>query len=139
MAESDLSLTNTAESGLTAGQVQERRSKGLGNPPQPPTGRTYWQIIRENVFTFINIILFGLGIALVLVGRPKDALVSILVISLNILVSVIQEIRAKRKLDQIALLTRPKAAVVRDGKPEAVTPEELVVGDVLKIGPGDQI
>ena len=74
-----------------------------------------------------------------LVGRPSDAIISLGVISANVLVSVVQEIRAKRTLDRIAVLTRPTAQVVRDGIPRNVPPEELVVGDVLQVGPGDQI
>lgn len=128
-----------AARGLTKDAVHDARAKGLGNPPPPSTSRTYVQIVRENVFTFINGVIFFLGFALLLVGRPMDALVSVGIISLNILVSVIQEIRAKRTLDKIALLTRPKASVVRDGEMRQVVPEELVVGDVLYVAPGDQI
>lgn len=125
--------------GLSENEVKEKRAQGLGNPPPPPTGRTYAQILRENVFTFINGVIFFLGIALLLVGRPADAVISVGIISLNILVSVVQEIRAKRTLDRIALLTRPKATVMRDGESKQVAPEELVVGDVLYVAPGDQI
>jgi cation-transporting P-type ATPase E len=125
--------------GLTESEVQQKRAEGLGNPPPPPTSRTYVQIVRENVFTFINGVIFFLGTALFLVGRPSDAIVSVGIISLNILVSVVQEIRAKRTLDAIALLTRPKATVIREGQPNQVAPEELVVGDVLYVAPGDQI
>lgn len=125
--------------GLTEQEVADRRAQGQGNTVPPPTGRTYGQIIRENIFTFINIVIFALALGLVLVGRAGDALVSLGVISLNILVSVVQEIRAKRTLDRIALLTRPSATVIRDGREKTVLPEELVVGDVLKVGPGDQI
>lgn len=136
--------TTTASStvsirGLSEPEVSERRAKGLGNSTLPPTGRTYTQIVRENVFTFINIVIFVLAVALVLVGRASDAMVSVGVISLNIAVSVVQEIRAKRMLDQITLLTRPTATVIRSGQARSVPPEELVVGDVLKVGPGDQI
>jgi cation-transporting P-type ATPase E len=131
--------TNTSLSGLTEAEVAQRRSQGLGNKVPPPTGRTYAQIFRENIFTFINMVIFVLGAALVLVGRPSDALISLGVISANVLVSVVQEIRAKRTLDRIAVLTRPTALVVRDAVPHNVSPEELVVGDVLQVNPGDQI
>lgn len=129
----------TARSGLTAAEVARRRAAGQGNPPARPTTRSYFQILRENVFTFVNNVLFGLGIALVLVGRPLDALVSVGVVVLNTLVSVVQEVRAKRTLDRIALLTRAKAAVVRDGQRVEVTPEELVLGDLLQLALGDQV
>lgn len=133
-----LQIPDTAR-GLSESEVLQKRAQGLGNPAPPPTSRTYAQIFRENIFTFINGVIFFLGVALLLVGRPVDALLSVGIISLNILVSVVQEIRAKRTLDKIALLTRPKATVIRDGAPSQVVPEELVVGDVLYVAPGDQI
>src|SRR4029077_19786832 len=77
-------LPPTPEEGLDDAEVARRRAAGLGNEPPPPTTRTYAQILRENVFTFVNNILFALGIALVLVGRPFDALVSLTVISTNV-------------------------------------------------------
>ena len=132
-------LPATPSTGLTADEVARRRASGLGNAALPPTSRTYLQIIRENVFTFINNILIALAIALVLVARPVDALVSLLVISTNVVVGVVQEVRAKRTLDRIALLTRPTASVVRDGQASPVTPEELVVGDLIEIAAGDQV
>src|SRR5262245_47503240 len=116
--------TTTPPAGLTSAQVAERRALGLGNSPPPATSRTYREIITENVFTFVNNVLFVLGIALVLVGRPVDALVSLGVISTNIIVGIVQEVRAKRTLDRIALLTRPSAHVVRDGEVADILPEE---------------
>ena len=125
--------------GLTAAEVVDRRARGLGNDAQISTTRSYIQIVRENVFTFVNNVLFGLGVALVLLGRVSDAAVSVLVVLFNVLVSVAQEIRAKRALDRIVLLTRPKATVIRDGQPQEIDPAEIVVGDVVRVGPGDQI
>jgi cation-transporting ATPase E len=139
MADSVSSQPIDPTRGLSEQDVIQRRTQGLGNVLPPPTGRTYAQIIRENIFTFINVVIFALAVGLVLVGRAGDAVVSLAVISLNILVSVVQEIRAKRTLDQIALLTRPTATAIRDGAARSVPPDELVVGDVLKVGPGDQI
>src|SRR5207344_2396471 len=86
-------LPPTTDAGLDDAEVARRRAAGLGNAPPPPTTRTYAQILRENVFTFVNNILFALGIALVLVGRPFDALVSLTVISTNVIVGIVQEIR----------------------------------------------
>ena len=129
----------TSLNGLTSSEVQERRSRGLGNTARIKTSRSYFQIFLENTFTFINNVLFILGITLVLLGRASDALVSVGIITINILVSVVQEIRAKVTLDRIALLTRPTAIVVRDGQEQTIDPSEIVVGDLLKIGPGDQV
>ena len=125
--------------GLTEIEVVSRRAAGLNNTPPLPTTRTYVQIVRENVFTFINNVLFLLGIALAAVGRPFDAVVSLAVISTNIIVSVVQETRAKRMLDAVALLHRPTATVVRDGTEHELAPEQLVVGDLLIVDAGDQV
>jgi cation transport ATPase len=66
-------------------------------------------------------------------------LISIGVISFNLIISLIQEVRAKQTLDRITLLTRPKAVVLRDGREQPIAPEALVVGDILVMHPGDQI
>jgi len=138
-AAADAIVAATPATGLTEAEAATRRAGGHGNSAPPATSRTYLQIVRENVFTFINNVIFVLGVLLIAVGRPLDALVSIGVIGTNILVSVIQEVRAKRTLDRIALLTRPTAALVRDGAERAAQPEELVVGDLLRVGAGDQV
>ncbi|HEX6061564.1 MAG TPA: HAD-IC family P-type ATPase [Candidatus Limnocylindria bacterium] len=125
--------------GLTEVEAVRRRARGLGNRLPPATGRTYRQIVRENVLTFINGVIFLLCVALLALGQWSDALVSIAVIGVNVLVGVVQEIRAKRVLDRIAVLARPKAAVLRDGSERQIDPAEIVVGDVLVIRPGDQV
>src|SRR2546421_13077560 len=125
--------------GLKESEVAARRSQGLTNALPVKTSRTYVQIIGENVFTPINDILFVLGLALGLLGQVSDAVVSVSVVLLNVMVSVIQEVRAKRMLDQIALLNRPTTMVIRDGQQRTIVPEEVVVGDVLQVRPGDQI
>ncbi len=132
-------LSSTPDGGLDDAEVQRRRAAGHGNAPPPPTTRTYVQILRENIFTFVNNILFALGIALVAVGRPFDALVSLAVISTNVIVGIVQEIRAKRTLDRVALLTRPTATVVRAGEAMELRPEDLVLGDLVAVKAGDQI
>ncbi len=124
---------------LTDAEAEARRAAGQGNSPPPPSGRTYWQIIRENVFTFINNAIFLLGIGLILVGRPLDAVISVGIILTNVVVSVIQEVRAKRMLDQISLLTRPTSTVLRQSGERVILPEELVIGDAVKVSPGDQV
>jgi cation-transporting P-type ATPase E len=125
--------------GLSEQEVLARRAAGQGNDAPLHTSRSYAQILRENVFTFINYVLFGLGTALILMGRVSDALVSVGVVLANTLVGVVQEVRAKRTLDRIAILTRPQALVVREGQERTIDPSEIVVGDILRIGPGDQV
>jgi cation-transporting ATPase E len=125
--------------GLSEAEVLARRARGQGNDARLHSSRSYVQIMRENVFTFVNNVLFGLGIALALLGRVSDALVSVGVVMLNTIVSLVQEVRAKRVLDHIALLTRPKATVIREGQERLIDPGEIVLGDVLVVRPGDQV
>ncbi len=125
--------------GLSDAEAARRRAAGQGNDVQVHAGRTYKQIVRANVFNFINNLYFGLGVLLVALGRYLDAVVAVGVIMANTLVSLFQEIRAKRTIDRIAILTRPKATVVRDGAEREVDPAEIVVGDLLRLHPGDQI
>src|SRR6266851_1208456 len=99
--------------GLSPDEVLARRARGLGNDVELVSSRSYRQIFSENVFTFINCVLFSLGLALVALGRISDALVSVGVVGVNVVVSVVQEVRAKRTLDCVALLTQPRATVLR--------------------------
>jgi cation-transporting P-type ATPase E len=119
--------------------VAARKARGEVNAPPPPPGRTYRQIILGNVFSFINNVFYVLCLLLVLLGRPFDAILPLAVVLANVAVSVFQEVRAKRKLDEIALLTRPTAKVIREGREQDVDPGEIVLGDLLMAGPGDQI
>lgn len=125
--------------GLSEGEVIARRERGQGNTVQFRTGRTYFQIIRKNLFTFINTVLFSIGIVLILLGQMGDAVVTAGLVLMNVVVGVYQESRAKYKLDQISLLTRPKATVVREGHETEIDPSLVVVGDILIARPGDQI
>ena len=126
-------------SGLSADEVAARKARGEVNVSPPSPGRSYRQIIFGNVFSFINNVFYVLCLLLVLLGRPFDAILPLVVVLANAGVSVFQEVRAKRKLDQIALLTRPTAKVIRDGREQSVDPGEIVRGDLLMVGPGDQI
>jgi cation-transporting ATPase E len=119
--------------------VAARKARGEVNVPPPSPGRSYRQIILENIFSFINNVFYALCLLLVLLGRPFDAILPLVAVLANVGVSVFQEVRAKRKLDEIALLTRPTAKVVRDGREQSIDPGEIVRGDLLMVGPGDQI
>ncbi|MBP1468507.1 HAD-IC family P-type ATPase [Candidatus Chloroploca sp. M-50] len=125
--------------GLTTQEVQQRIANGQVNKVTGIATRSYGQILRENVFTFINNMLFGLGLILLLLGRPFDALISAGVVFINAMVSSIQELQAKRQLDQIALLNLPRAIVLRDGQEQQLAPDDVVLGDILRVDAGDQI
>ena len=125
--------------GLSDREAASRRAAGQGNDLSLQTGRTYWDILRDNLFTFINGVYFFLSLVLIALGRASDVLVLASVVLLNVVINVIQEIRAKKKLDKIALITRPKASVIRSAQERSIDPAEIVVGDLLVVRPGDQV
>ena len=125
--------------GLTESEAQARRHQGLGNDTAGGPSRSYWDIAQANLFTLFNNILFILGVALVSLGRYSDALTSVGLGLINAMISTVQEIRAKRQLDQIALVNSPKTTVVREGQEKVIAPEGLVKGDVVRVSAGDQI
>lgn len=137
----DVASTSTLNplTGLTDQEAAKRRASGQGNDLPLQTSRTYRDILRDNLFTFINMVLFFISIILIVLGRIDDVGVIAFVISTNAIVNIYQEIRAKRKLDNIALVTRPKVTIVRQGQEKVVDPNEIVVGDLLVVRPGDQI
>ncbi len=125
--------------GLSETEVAARRAAGQTNKVDLPTSRTYLEILRENVFTFINGVFFIIAIVLVVLKMPQDALTVSLIIVGSSSVNLFQEIQAKRKLDKIALLTRPKITALRAGQRQHLAPDEIVLGDVLWVEAGDQI
>ena len=125
--------------GLSSEEAAERLRRGEGNRAVSATSRSYGRILRTNVFNLYNTILFIIGAALLVLGRYSDAFISVAIGLLNAVISAVQEIRAKRQLDQLQLLGRTAVLVVRDGREVEVLPEEVVRGDVLRVRPGDQL
>jgi cation-transporting P-type ATPase E len=125
--------------GLTSAEADLRRRRGEGNAAAKRASRTYAQILRTNVFSFYNSILFVIGIVLLSLGRYNDALISVGLGLINAVLSSIQELRAKRKLDQLQLLDQTTVMVVRDGQDVPVAPEHVVLGDVVHVRTGDQV
>ncbi len=124
--------------GLTAAEVEQRRRDGLGNDVPATSSRTFGQILRANLFTRFNFLLGGLLAVILVVGPLNDALFGFVLVA-NVLIGVIQELRAKRTLDRLAILSAPKARVVRDGHEQEVPVGEVVLDDVLEVRPGDQV
>ncbi|GAA1611454.1 HAD-IC family P-type ATPase [Actinoplanes couchii] len=125
--------------GLTTAEADTRRRRGEGNTAVRGGGRTYPEILRTNVFSFFNLILFVIGAALLTLGRYSDALVSVGLGLINAVISAAQEIRAKHKLTRLQLLDRAGVLVLRDGREVELTPDQVVRGDVLRVRPGDQL
>ena len=115
-----------------------RRLAERGPTPRASTSRSYASIVRANVFTVFNLILAVAGGLTLAFGQWQDALFLGVLVG-NAGIGTVQEIRAKRALDRLTALVAPHATVVRDGTARQVQIEQVVVGDLVQIGPGDQV
>ena len=130
-------VSESVGSGLSEAEAAARRA-ARGPVREHRTNRSYASIVRANVFTVFNLILAVAGAATLAFGEWQDALfLGVLVANAGI--GTVQEVRAKRALDQLSALVAPQATVIRDSDARVVAVEELVVGDLVRIGPGDQI
>lgn len=133
-----ISVQEPAATGLTAAQVEQRRRDGRTNDVPARASRSVRDIVRANVFTRINAILGVLFLLVMSTGSIIDGMFGLLIVA-NSAVGIIQEIRAKRTLDQLAIVSQAKPTVRRDGVAEQVAPGEVVLDDLIELGPGDQI
>ncbi|MFC9999190.1 HAD-IC family P-type ATPase [Nocardia sp. NPDC127526] len=137
-----MSITATHESlpatGLTSAEVEQRRRDGLTNDVPERASRSVRDIVRANVFTRINAILGVLFILVMATGSVIDGMFGLLIIA-NSAIGIIQEVRAKKTLDQLAIVGQAKPVVRRDGQAAEVAPQEVVLDDIIELGPGDQI
>ncbi len=124
--------------GLDAQQVVERHAAGLGNKIPNDSSRTLGQILRANLLTLFNIVLGICLVVVLIVGSWRDALFGFIVIA-NVAIGVIQEYRAKRTLDRLAVLNAPRARAVRAGEISEIPVAEVVYDDVLVLRTGDQV
>lgn len=126
------------ENGLTADEVAQRVANGQTNDVPDRASRSVKDIVRGNVFTRINAILGVLLIIVLSTGSIIDGMFGLLIIA-NSGIGIIQEIRAKRTLDQLAIVSQAKPVVRRDGTAAPVAPKDVVLDDIIELGPGDQI
>ena len=126
------------DQGLTSAQAAERAAAGYANTPVEAPTKTEKQIIRENVFTFFNLIFVVLAVCLALVGDFRDMLFLLIAIA-NTLIGIVQEIRSKHTIDKLTLLSAPKATAVRDGRAVSLPVAKLVRDDVVIFSAGSQI
>ena len=107
--------------------------------PSPRPRRTRKQTIKENVFTIFNLSLVGLGFTQLLLGLPPDALIGIGTIALNTALNIGQETLTRMRMKEVEEATRLQATVIREGKVCSIDPNEVVQGDILVVGPGDDL
>ena len=124
--------------GLTKEQVEKRISDHLVNFNTNVKTKSTKQIIRENAITLFNIINVILACAIIFVGSYKN-LGFILIIVINTVISTFQELHSKKVIDQLSVISEAKVKVLRDGKEEEITLEEIVLDDLILLGMGNQI
>ena len=128
---------HTGSDGLS-GEEAARRLRDRGPARRRRSSRSYASIVRANVLTVFNAILAGFGALTLAFGDWRDALFLGVIVA-NSGIGITQEVRAKRALDRLSLLVAPHARVNRDGLVRTVGVEELVVGDVALLEPGEQV
>ena len=133
MEEKDAVLT-----GLSADEVRERIEAGQVNTASTVKTKSIKRIFYDNIFTMFNLINVLLFAALMLVGSYKN-LLFIGVVVTNTIIGIVQEIRSKRSVDALTILTQAKVRVLRDGAETELMKEALVIDDVIILSRGAQV
>lgn len=128
----------TPPSGLTDAEVAERVAAGRTNAVRTRTSRTLGEIVRANVFTVFNGLLLSLFVIVMATGRWQNGLFGGVVVA-NAAIGIVQELRAKRTLDRLAVLNVPRARVVRGGVVQDLDVGAVVADDLLELRAGDQV
>jgi cation-transporting P-type ATPase E len=124
--------------GLSAAQVAERVAAGRVNEVPDHSSRSLGAIVRANVLTWFNGLIFTLFIIMLIVGPIQDALFGFVII-FNALIGIVQELRAKHTLDSLAIVGEARPRVRRDGAEVEVPATAIVLDDLVLLGPGDKI
>lgn len=129
---------NSEFNGLTVAEVNARIEAGKINIADDSSDRTTGKIIRDNLLTYFNLIFLVITVLLCIAGAFRDLTFLPIIIG-NILIGIVQELRAKKTLDKMKILNAGHAVVIRDGKRQRVTAEELVIDDLVWLSSGDAI
>ncbi len=124
--------------GLTKREVADRVGKGLSNDLPSNSGKSVGDILRSNIFTRINAILGVLLVIVALTGSWMNCAFGLLIIA-NSIIGIIQELRAKKTLDKLAVVADTKPMVRRAEATRRIDKTAVVVDDIIEVGPGDQI
>lgn len=127
-----------ALAGLTAQQVAERVERGQVNEAPSANARSLGDIIRKNTFTWFNALIGSLWVVMLIVAPIQDSLFGFVIVA-NTLIGIIQEYRAARTLEKLAVIGEAKPVVRRDGRDVEVRPSEIVMDDLIVLSMGDQL
>ena len=136
MSNGPASPTTSPEQGLSSGEAAARLRK-LGPPPES-SSRSTASIVAGNVFTLFNAIIGAFFVLDLALGLYADSIFGLIAV-INSYIGIRQELKAKKTLDELAVLVAPRADVVRDGAVVELLGDEIVPGDVVQVGPGDQL
>lgn len=137
MSESQ-TMPDIAETGLTSAQVADLKANGQSNAVKSSTSRSLADIVRANVFTLFNGIIFAAMILVLVTGSWKDAVFGFVII-INTGIGIVTELKAKRTLDKLSILVASDYLVRRDGADVQVPHNEIVLGDIMWIRAGEQV
>ena len=126
------------KTGLTLDQVEDRKNKGLTNFTPNTNVKTYKSIFVENICTFFNMLCFAIFLSLAIVGAWSNCIFMFIILA-NIAIGIVQEIRAKRTIEKLSLLTAPVVKVIRDGQEFTISTDEVVLDDIIVLSTGKQI
>ncbi|NJO85231.1 MAG: hypothetical protein HC828_22465 [Blastochloris sp.] len=132
-------MLQTPPQGLTSAEVAARIKRGETNNYKARVGRSYWDIVRDNVFNLFNIVLFSLLLIVLWFGDYTTVVFAGFSVVTNTFLGMLQEMNAKRKLDQLAALAAHEVRVWRDGQLKRISIMQIVKDDVLPIEPGDRL
>lgn len=124
--------------GLSTAEVAERVARGDVNDVPVRSSRSTTEIVRANVFTRFNAIIGVLWVVMLIVAPIQDSLFGFVIIA-NTGIGIIQELRAKKTLDSLAVIGETRPSVRRDGRTAEISTSEIVLGDVIELGPGDKV
>ncbi|HEX3037771.1 MAG TPA: cation-translocating P-type ATPase [Oscillospiraceae bacterium] len=131
-------LSPTYTEGLNTNQVETRKSQGLINGEADIKTKSTGQIISENIITPFNILNFILAALILMVGSYKNLLFMGVIFS-NILIGSFQEVRAKKTIDKLSLISAPKAHVIRNSQKTSIPINEIVLDDIVALSSGNQV
>ncbi|MFG2885902.1 HAD-IC family P-type ATPase [Streptomyces sp. NPDC048297] len=133
-----VTLPGAASPGLSGAQVAERVARGQVNDVPVRSSRSLGEIVRANVFTRFNAIIGVLWLVTLFVAPIQDSLFGFVIIA-NTGIGIVQEWRAKKTLDSLAVIGEARPTVRRDGRATEVPTNRIVLDDLIEIGPGDKI
>lgn len=138
-------LTNTdidIQTGLTNADIEERKAKGYVNKVKIGTSKSYFSIFFGNIFTFFNLLCFAIFLWLItVIDEPDDVknLTFMVIIVCNIVIGIVQEIRAKKTMDKLSLLSSPDVSVRRNGDTHTIKLNDILLGDIMALKNGSQV